>query len=325
MFTPFASLRGDAAAASITPEPAVGNFIQTGDSSLGRVMPAVGLEYRYPFISAHAWGTQTIEPIAQVIARPNETQIGRFPNEDAQSFLFDDANLFSINKYSGWDRVEGGGRANVGVQYTAQFNKGGYFNALFGQSYQLFGTNSYAVADMANSGVTSGLETNQSDYVARMTFQPNKTYAFLSRFRFDEQTLDVRRTELEGRVTFDRWTAGLTYANYDAQPAIGMLLPREGLAPLGSFKLTPNWNVTAAALYSLDSNRLNTATIGIGYIDECIALNAIYVTNFGYRGDIVPNSVFLLQVNLRTFGGTSISQVVGGPNSSTHNVLGMTF
>ncbi len=83
--------------------------------------------------------------------------------------------------------------------------------------------------------------------------------------------------------------------------------------------------MTASALYSLDSNRLNTATIGVGYIDECIALNAIYVTNYGYRGDIVPNSVFLLQVNLRTFGGTSVSQVVGGPSSSAHSVLGMTF
>jgi LPS-assembly protein len=325
MFTPFVSLRGDAAAASITPEPAVGNFIKTGESSLGRAMPAVGLEYRYPFISTHAWGTQTIEPIAQVIARPNEPQIGKFPNEDSQSFLFDDANLFSINKYAGWDRVEGGGRANVGMQYTAQFNKGGYFNALFGQSYHLFGTNSFAVADMANTGLSSGLETKQSDYVARMTFQPNKNYAFLSRFRFDEQNFDVRRMELEGKVTFDRWSAGLTYGNYDAQPIIGMLLPREGLAPSASVKLTQNWTVTASALYSLDSNRLNTATVGVGYIDECIALNAIYVTNYGYRGDIVPNSVFLLQVNLRTFGGTSVSQVVGGPSGSAHSVLGMTF
>ncbi len=83
---------------------------------------------------------------------------------------------------------------------------------------------------MANTGLSSGLETKQSDYVARMTFQPNKNYAFLSRFRFDEQNFDVRRMELEGKVTFDRWSAGLTYGNYDAQPIIGMLLPREGLA-----------------------------------------------------------------------------------------------
>ena len=79
--------------------------------------------------------------------RPNETDIGKLPNEDAQSLVFDDTNLFKVDKFAGWDRVEGGGRANVGIQYTAQFNRGGYVDALFGQSYQLFGTNSFAVGD----------------------------------------------------------------------------------------------------------------------------------------------------------------------------------
>ena len=89
-------------------------------------MPTVGLEYRYPFISVQSWGTQTIEPIAQVIARPNEPQIGKWPNEDAQSLIFDDSNLFRVDKFSGWDRIEGGGRANYALSYTAQFNHGGF-------------------------------------------------------------------------------------------------------------------------------------------------------------------------------------------------------
>ena len=107
-------------------------------------MPDVGVEYRYPFVDVEPWGTQTIEPIAQLVLRPNETQIGKFPNEDAQSVVFSDANLFSIDKFSGWDRVEGGGRLNAGFQYTAQVNKAGSFNVLFGQSYQLYGLNSYS-------------------------------------------------------------------------------------------------------------------------------------------------------------------------------------
>ena len=86
-------------------------------------MPTAGVEYRYPFINVQSWGTQTIEPIAQVIVRPNETKIGELPNEDSQSFIFDASNLFRVNKFAGWDRVEGGGRLNVGVQYTAQFNQ----------------------------------------------------------------------------------------------------------------------------------------------------------------------------------------------------------
>ena len=144
VFTPFASLRADAGSMQIQSDPGVSNFINTGDTNLVRAMPTVGLEYRYPFINVKSWGTQTVEPIAQVIARPNEPQVGKWPNEDAQSFVFDDSNLFRVDKFSGWDRVEGGGRANYGVQYTAQFNQGGFVNALFGQSYSLFGANSFA-------------------------------------------------------------------------------------------------------------------------------------------------------------------------------------
>ena len=322
IFTPFLWARGDAAQASISSQPSVGNFIGTGEQGLARVMPAVGFDYRYPFISAHAWGTQTIEPRAQVIVRPNESQIGRFPNEDAQSLLYDDANLFAISKFPGYDRVEGGGRANVGLQYTAQFNRGGYFNALFGQSYHLFGANSYNVPDMANTGLNSGLETSRSDYVARATFQPNSTYTFASRFRFDEQTFETRRLELEGRINYDRWSASVTYGKYDSQPAVGLLFPREAILPAATLKLTPNWTIGASALYSIDSARLNTISFSAGYIDECIAISAIYLENFGYRGDIVPNRVILLQISLRTLGDTTFAQTVGGPGSGGSSLLG---
>src|SRR5262249_1818397 len=199
-------------------------------------MAAIGFEYRYPFISVHSWGTQTIEPIAQVIVRPNETAIGKLPNEDAQSLVFSDANLFALDKFSGWDRVEGGTRANVGVQYTAQFNQGGYVNVLFGQSYQLFGKNSFAVPDLSNTGLDSGLDKNASDYVARLTFQPTSAYTFIARFRLDEQSFDPRRIELESRVTFERWSLSVLYGNYDAQPEIGILARRQGVLTSGSVK-----------------------------------------------------------------------------------------
>jgi LPS-assembly protein len=312
MFTPFVVVRGDAAAMSISPEGSVSNFIRTGDYSAGRITPAVGVDYRYPLISAHSWGTQIIEPRVQFIARPNEQNIGKLPNEDSQALLFDDANLFSISKYPGWDRVEGGGRVNAGIQYTAQFNQGGYINALFGQSYQVFGANSYTLGDMANTGAQSGLETNTSDFVARATYKPNSTYTFNSRFRFDEQNFDIRRMEFEGRVAFERWTASITYGKYDAQPAVGMILPREGIMPAANLKLSPNWQVGAAALYSLDSAQLNRVSVNAGYIDECISLSAIYSENYGYNGSLVPNRVFMFQLSLRTLGGTNIMQTQAG-------------
>jgi LPS-assembly protein len=318
VWTPFVNVRGDAAQLSATNEAGVANYINTGDSTTFRAMPAVGVEYRYPFISVHSWGTQTIEPIAQVIIRPNETSIGKLPNEDSQSLVFSDANLFALNKFSGWDRDEGGSRVNYGLQYTAQFNRGGYVNVMVGQSYQLFGKNSYAVPDISNTGLDSGLDTRASDYVARLTFQPNSTFTFVSRFRFDEQTFAVRRLEFEGKVNFERWSASVTYGNYDAQPDIGLLTRRQAVLGAGSFKLTQNWSLTGSALYDLELDRFNSTSVGLGYIDDCFAMNVVYATNYGYALTASqPVHAIVLQISLRTLGGTQLSQSVDGLFSST--------
>ncbi len=121
-------------------DPNVANFIQTGDSNLVRAMPTVGLEYRYPFISVQSWGTQTIDADRAGHRAPErDRRSAACRTKTRRASIFDASNLFRVDKFSGWDRVEGGGRANYGLQYTAQFNKAGSVNALFGQSYQLFG------------------------------------------------------------------------------------------------------------------------------------------------------------------------------------------
>jgi LPS-assembly protein len=308
IWTPFAKLRVDAVDASISNQPGVSNFLPVGDTQALRVMPTVGLEYRYPFINVQPWGTTTVEPIAQVIIRPNESYAGKLPNEDAQSMVFDASNLFSVDKFSGYDRVEGGGRANVGVQATTQFDRGGSVNVLFGQSYQLFGLNSFAVADVTNTGINSGLDKPRSDYVARINYSPNRTYTFSTRARFDEQTLDVQRFEAEGRASFDRWSVSLMYGNYAAQPELGYLTRREGLLGSGSIKVAANWVVSGAARWDLVANQINQYVIGAGYVDDCFVLAANYVTSYTYSAGATPpvlNHAIMLQIGLRTLGNTA--------------------
>jgi LPS-assembly protein len=313
VFTPFMSLRADAASMQISNEPGVSNFIQTGDDNLLRAMPTVGFEYRYPFISVESWGTQTIEPRVQVIARPNETQVGKWPNEDAQTLIFDDSNLFRVDKYSGWDRIEGGGRANYGIQYTAQFNQGGSLDALFGQSYSLFGQNSFAVGGVTNTGLESGLDTTRSDYVARVSYQPNRTYTFTSRFRFDNDSFAVRRTELETTAKFDRWNVSLLYGDYAAQPKLGFLDRRQGVLGSGSVKLDANWVLLGAARYDVNANKFDQTRFGFGYVDDCLILALNYIKSYSYgSGTATPNHTVMLQLNLRTLGGGSVSQGVSG-------------
>ena len=303
MITPFFGVRGDVAQLDILNQPGVSNFINPGESEAARGMPDVGVEYRYPFVDAEPWGTQTIEPIAQLVLRPNETQIGRFPNEDAQSVVFSDSNLFSIDKFSGWDRVEGGGRLNAGLEYTAQVNKAGYFNVLFGQSYQLYGLNSYSVADLTNTGLQSGLDKTVSDYVGRIMYQPNQVFSFTARGRFDEATFTPERLEFETRANFDRWTLQLMYGDYAPQPDIGFVTQREELLAGASVKLTQNWVLLGSLRYDLVAHEFDQTRVGIGYTDDCLLLSLNYLTSFTYTGATpTPNNTFMLQLSLRTLG-----------------------
>ena len=311
--TPFFRLRGDFASVNVDNQPGVSNYITPGQTELARIMPTAGVEYRYPFVDAEPWGTQTFEPIAQLIVRPNETHIGQFPNEDAQSLVFDDSSLFKIDKFSGWDRVEGGGRANVGFQYTAQFNKAGSVNVMFGQSYQLFGTNSFAagINDITNTGLNSGLDKTASDYVGRVTYQPNSVYAFTARARFDEQTFAVERFEAESRANFERWSVQVLYGNYAPQPELGFLFRRQGILGGSSVKLTDNWILLGSARYDLYAHQFNQSRIGIGYTDDCFMLSLNWLTGYTYvqTGPPKQNNTFMLQMSLRTLGPDTLSPV----------------
>src|SRR6185437_7500840 len=308
IWTPFAILRADAIDSHISNQPGVANFLPVGDTTAIRLMPTVGLEYRYPFINVQPWGTTTIEPIAQVIVRPNEQYAGKLPNEDAQSLVYDTSNLFSVDKFSGYDREEGGGRANAGVQATTQFDRGGSVTTVFGQSYQLFGMNSFAVADATNTALDSGLDKAVSDYVGSLSYSPNRTYTFSTRARLDQATGDIDRFEAEGRANFDRWSVSLLYGDYAAQPDIGYLTRLEGILGSGSVKVAANWVVTGAARWDLVANQINQYVIGAGYVDDCFVLGMNYVTSYTYVAGNTPPTLshaFMLQLGLRTIAQTS--------------------
>ena len=69
--------------------------------------------------------------------------------------------LFDRDKFSGYDRIEGGTRANLGVRYTGALGNGYALRAIAGQSFHLGGLNSFATDDLVKAGSDSGLETDR--------------------------------------------------------------------------------------------------------------------------------------------------------------------
>jgi LPS-assembly protein len=188
---------------------------------------------------------------------------------------------------------------------------------MFGESYQLFGTNSFSagVNDITNTGLNSGLDKTASDYVARVTYQPNSVYSFTARGRFDEQTFAVERFEAESRANFDRWTLQLLYGNYAPQPELGFLFRRQGVLGGASVKLTQNWILLGSARYDLYAHEFDQSRVGVGYTDDCFLLSLNWLTGYTYTGTTIATSVpkkdntFMIQMSLRTLGPDTLSPV----------------
>lgn len=295
------------AASTVAP----GLFDRNGEVGF-RGLPAIGLEYRYPFIAATQDATHLIEPIGQIIARPDERNIGSIPNEDAQSLVFDETNLFSLNKFSGYDRIEGGTRANVGLQYTYRSYSGFLASFLFGQSYQLSGINSFArgAADLAGAGLDSGLQTDRSDYVAAVRLQPAAFGDLSARFRFDEASFALRRAEIVGSFVLGPLFASASYTFIAAQPNIGFLNDREAVTGSINYKLDDNWSISANGNFSLRNSTNSSGWISNGlalrYTDECFVFSVDYQQIFAGFGDIEPQRRVTARITLRTLGEVAI-------------------
>ena len=318
VITPFASVQGDmfflssvdnnvtahTAAASLV-NPDVEPFAE--DGVYGRVMPAIGLEYRYPFISSHSWGSQVFEPIAQVVARTDENDIGKLPNEDAQSLVFDDTTLFSIDKFSGFDRTEGGTRANVGFQYKVQANDGGFISALIGQSFHLAGRNSFNTPDILNATADSGLEDNHSDYVARLYLDTNKGLLLGTRARFDNSTFEANRVEAQAIAARGPFLGSVTYAYLGPQPDLGIPSSREEIQTALSTRLSDSWRVFGAVRYDIQNRSTVSDGVGLAFDDESFSMSISYSEDRSrYDGDPTDRTIFF-RLGLRTLGDTQLS------------------
>ncbi|MCY0152956.1 LPS-assembly protein LptD [Hoeflea alexandrii] len=144
------------------------------------------------------------EPIGQIFVRPNERLVDGLPNEDAQSFVFDTTSLFERDKFSGFDRTEGGTRANVGLRYTGSFDNGLKTHAAFGQSYHIAGLNSFASPDLSQATRNAGLENDVSDFVGMGGLSFNGL-SLAASARFDKDDFRMERTDV--RAGFSRGLA----------------------------------------------------------------------------------------------------------------------
>jgi len=307
MLTPSTTLRGDLTSTSgfaTSTDQQTGNTLTTGTN--GRYMATAGLEARYPVLVRTSTSSHVFEPVANLFLRPDLAFDGTLPNEDAQSLVFDSSALFQRDKFSGYDRIEGGTRANVGLRYAGQFGPNFTLNAIVGQSFHLAGENPYAREDdLANTGEESGLETDRSDYVAGFGATHSSGLLANTELRIDQADAELKRSDILLGYVSKTLSLSTNYTYIAAQPDYAFETDRHQLGGSINYQFAEHWRGFVAAQYDIEDGRLLTGTLGMAYHDECFTFSLAFNETRSVSGDV--DQAVKIKIAFRTIGEAEIA------------------
>ncbi len=296
-YTVTASLRGDAYHVE---DVVRASKPDTFTGATGRVYPQVSLDWRWPLVRRDTDTVhQILMPIASFVASPYGGNPENIPNEDSQDFEFDDTNLFSTNRFTGLDRVEGGPRVNYGLRWGVYGNQGGRTSILFGQSYRVKSDDTFVEG--------SGLESNLSDIVARVDIAPSERLDFLYRTRLDKDNLEAKRHEFQISTGPRALRLSLGYLYIDRHVG-SEFAGREEIRYAVTGQLSRYWRAGVSAIHDLSEDEgLRALGLNLTYEDECL----IFVTSLGRTffedRDLKPTDSIVLRLVFKTLGEVETS------------------
>jgi len=280
----------------------VHDFVDPANPSAGpdsgmetRIFPLAAAEWRYPWMSRTNGVRNTIEPVAQLIVTPYGLNPSSIPNEDSQTVEFDDTNLFSLNRFPGYDRVESGPRANLGVRFGTYGPAGSYGTATIGQVFR--------AKDDDTFSKETGLDENRSDFVAGMTVVPSDFFDLTFRARIDPKDYSLKRNEIYFAVGPKEFRFTNNYVRLDRELSVDGETEREELFNAVRWQIARFWSATAHSRRDLTGGgRQIRAGAGIEYLDECIGFRLTYDRDFTRDRDVEPSTSINFRVVLKQLG-----------------------
>ena len=271
-----------------------------------RGIAALALDVRWPLIGAFAGGTQQLVPRIQFVASPQLKNLA-IPDEDSRAVDLEDTNLFSLNRFSGYDRWEDGSRMTYGAEWN--FDRAKWqVRAVAGQSYRL--TDEPTILPKG-----TGLSDRFSDFVGRITIKYGSFVELTERFRIDKDNGKLRRNEIDATVGSRSTYVLIGYLKLDRNVdlAIEDLRDREEIRLGGRIKLARYWSLYGSAVIDLTSKGEDPTALGDGfqpvrnrvgvvYENECLSLGVTWLRDYNPIGDARRGSTFSLRLALKNLG-----------------------
>ena len=295
--TPYLGLRVDAANFTRT-NPALPAPYPTpaANASLLEATPIAAIDVRWPLVAVNGYDSQIFEPIAQLVYRGSTTTLTGIVNDNSQSFVFDDTQLFSYDRFSGPDRQETGLRANIGARYLANFEDGSWLQLLGGQSFHLMGTNGLGVVDHSQTGNSTGLGSAASYVVLGAQGSPGGGLNLGAKAQLDPAGFRLVRFATAGSLAWEKYTFGAGYTYIPANPAVGTIADQHEMSASvsGPIPGIDYWYADLYGSWDFAQNSWLEAGGGLTYDDGYLVLGAFgqingpthvspNATTFGFR------------------------------------------
>lgn len=263
-------------------------------------------DVKWPFIGSAFGGTQIFTPRVQLVAAPDIRNLD-IPNEDARAIDLEDSNLFALNRFPGYDRVEDGVRLTYGADW--QLNRPGWrILTTFGQSYRL-SEKRFLFPD------GTGLNEQFSDFVGRTEVRYRDFLKFTHRFRLDKDNFAVRRNEVDATIGSDSTYLEVGYLrlNRDIDFDLEDLQDREEVRAAGRLAFADHWSVFGSAVINL-TNRAEDPSftadgfeplrtrLGIAYADDCLEFGFTWRRDYIQLADAQSGDSFRVYFSLRNIG-----------------------
>ncbi len=254
--------------------------------------PSASLMARLPLVRGTDSGaTQVLEPIVQLTwSGDNDADI---PNDDSQLIEFDEGNLFSSNRFGGYDVTEHGFAANLGVHFSHETQSGTKYATLVGRSLRSEEVTTYSDA--------SGLSGTQSDWLVGASIDIGAAFGFQHRSLFDD---DFSITKSETRLDWDhnRFDLSTNYAWLQADADEDRDDDVSEWTVETAYQLNHQWSALANWRYDFVAERASTAGIGLGFENECVDFDVSLSRSYTSSSSVSPSTVFGVSLSLTGFG-----------------------